>query len=128
MPDAGGDGAAAPGLRAQLLGLTDTWRAMTEARLGIFVIEARRAAAALAQTFVCAVLAACVLAATWLLALVGAMWWAVDRGATPALAIGCALIVNLVLIAAAALGARAAMRRVDFIHTRRALRAPEPRR
>lgn len=127
MPDAGGAGAA-PGLRAQLLGLTDTWRAMTETRLGIFVIEARRSAAALVQTVVCAVLAACVLAATWLLALIGVVWWAVDRGTAPALAIGGALLVNLALIAVAALLARAAMRRVDFKHTRRALRMPEPPR
>ncbi len=123
MPDAG----AVPGLRAQLLGLTDTWRAMTEARLGIFVIEARRAALALTRTFVCAVLAACMLAATWCLLLVGAVWWAIDRGATPALAIGGAVLVNLVLIAVAALAARAALRGIDFDHTRRALRAPETR-
>lgn len=125
MPDAGGPAGAVSGLRAQLLGLTDTWRAMTEARLGIFVIETRRAALALTRTFVWAVFAACALAATWWLLVVAVVWWAVDRGATPALAIGAALLANLILIVIAALAARAALRGVDFAHTRRALRAPE---
>ncbi len=131
MADAGLGRAAdaTPGLRAQLLGLTDTWRAMMETRLGIFAIEARRAGTALALSFACAVVAACVLAATWLLGSIGAIWWAVERGGTaPAIAIGCALVVNLALVAIFACAARAAVRRIDFTHTRRALDAPAPRR
>ncbi len=119
---------ATPGLRSQLLGLTDTWRAMMETRLGIFAIEARRAGAALALSFACAVVAACVLAATWLFGSIGAVWWAVERGAAPAVAIGCALVANLALVVVFACAARAAVRRIDFTHTRRALRAPAPRR
>ncbi|MCC7120251.1 MAG: hypothetical protein IT493_01735 [Gammaproteobacteria bacterium] len=126
MPDVGFGSAGCPpsGLRAQLHGLTDTWRAMTEARLGIFAIEARRSVSALVRTVVCAALAACVLIASWLLAVAGAVWWAVERGASPGIAIIVALVVNLALAFVAIYGARTAMKRIDFAHTQRALRAP----
>lgn len=125
---AAGSGAAggepAP-LRERLQALTDTWRALTETRLGIFAIEARRAGRSLAGLIACAVAAACVAAATWLMLCIAGLWWAIDRGTEPAVAVGVAIVANVLFVVVLALIGRACTRHIRFEHTRRALGAPK---
>lgn len=120
------DASAVP-LGARLQALTDTWRALTETRLGIFAIEARRAGRSVALMLACAIGAACVAAGTWWMLCIAAVWWAVERGAEPGIAVACALLANVVFIFVLALLAKRYGTRIRFDHTRRALRAPEDR-
>ncbi len=124
--------AAAPGesddaqfsVRSQLRALADTWRALADVRLGIFAVETRRAGTAFATVLACAVAAACVLAASWVLVVGYALWWAIARGTEPVVAVGGALLVNVVVAMLLVSTARSASHRIGFAHTRQALQGP----
>ena len=114
------DGGNSP-LRAQFEALAETWRELAATRVDMLVVELRHAAHGLVSMLAFAIAGACVLAATWLLANVCALWWAITGGADAGAAMAIALLVNLALVAFIALRVRTLSARLRFDHGRRAL-------